>query len=144
VEAVMKKSIIILISLLLALLLIGCDKGGETPTDAPTENLSEKPTESEAPAEIPEGAVILSTEAGLRVIYAEGSFDGANLIYGKLMDIDPEAYNQIGYYTMVKADKSYADDGKLEVLIGMTGKDASEKSRESLGTYLDYTVSVIG
>ena len=139
----MKKSIIILISLLLALLLIGCDKVGETPTDALTENLSEKPTESEAPAEIPEGAVKLSTEVGLRVIYAEGSFDGANLIYGKLMDIDPEAYNQIGYYTMIKADKSYADDGKLEVLIGMTGKDASEKSRDSLGTYLDYTVSVI-
>ena len=139
----MKKSIIILISLLLALLLIGCDKGGEAPTDASTENLSEKPTEFEAPAKIPEGAVILSTEAGLRVIYADGSFDGANLIYGKLMDIDPHAYNNIGYYAMLRSDKSYANDGKLEVLIGMTGKDASEKSRESLGTYLDYTVSVI-
>lgn len=139
----MRRFFIILISLLLSLLLIGCDKGGEAPTDAPTDKASENPTESEAPAELPEGAVLLSTEAGLRVLYADGCFDGANLVYGKLMDIDPHAYNNIGYYSMLRSDKSYADDGKLEILVGMTGKDASEKSRESLETYLDYTVSVI-
>ena len=139
------KKIIALISILLslALLLCGCNKNEETPTDAPTDAPAEKPTETEEPEEIPEGAVILSTEAGLRIIYAEGSFDRSNLVYDELMNTDPKAYNQIGYYTMVKADKSYADDGKLEVLIGMTGKDASESSRASLGTYLDYTVSVI-
>ena len=139
----MKKSIIILILLLIPLLLIGCDKGGEASTDAPTDKVSEKPTEPEESVEIPEDAVLLSTEAGLRVLYADGCFDGANLIYGKLMDTDPKAYDHIGYYTMLRSDKSYADDGKIEILVGMTGKDASEKSRESLETYLDYTVSVI-
>ena len=139
------KKIIALISILLSfsLLLCGCNKNEETPTDAPTDAPTEKPTETEEPEEIPEGAVILSTEAGMRIIYAEGSFDRSNLVYDELMNTDPKAYNQIGYYTMVKADKSYVDDGKLEVLIGMTGKDASESSRASLGTYLDYTVSVI-
>ena len=139
------KKIIALISILLSfsLLLCGCNKNEETPTDAPTDAPTEKPTETEEPEEIPEGAVILSTEAGLRIIYAEGSFDRSNLVYDELINTDPKAYNQIGYYTMLKADKSYADDGKLEVLIGMTGKDASESSRASLGTYFDYTVSVI-
>ena len=140
----MKKSLaLILILLSLALILCACNKGGDEPTDAPTNKVSEKPTEPEKPVEIPEGAVLLSTEAGLRVLYADGCFDGANLVYGRLMDVDPCAYSNIGYYSMLRSDKSYADDGKLEILIGMTGKEASEKSRASLETYLDYTVSVI-
>ena len=71
------KKIIALISILLSfsLLLCGCNKNEETPTDAPTDAPTEKPTETEEPEEIPEGAVILSTEAGMRIIYAEGSFD---------------------------------------------------------------------
>ena len=111
------KRIIALISILLSfsLLLCGCNKNEETPTDAPTDARTEKPTEPKEPEEIPEGAVILSTEAGLRIIYAEGSFDRSNLVYDELMNTDPKAYNQIGYYTMVKADREYADDGKLDL-----------------------------
>lgn len=135
--------------LLLALLLVGCDGKSEEP--AASENASaeakDEPTEdsqTEAKDEpIPENATVISVEEGCRIIYADGYFDEASFIYGELMMIDPDAYDQIGYYTMLKSDREYAPDGKLEILIGMTGREATEKASESLETYLDYTVSVI-
>jgi GH43 family beta-xylosidase len=147
-EVVMKKSIIILIALLIAILLGGCNKDNgdanmptEEPSDTATE--SEGETDGKSDEQIPDGSVIISTEKGCRIVYAEGCFDEASYIYGELMEIDPDAYNNIGYYTTAKAEKDYADDGKFQMLIGMTGRDASERSCDALETYLDYTIDVI-
>lgn len=141
------KKIILLVAILLALALVfvGCNKGENDATDtqsnAPTQERDDG--EDGEDVQIPEGAVRVSLDAGCRIIYAEGSFDNANVVYGELMMIDSDAYDSIGYYTMIKSGKSYANDGKFEILIGMTDNEASAKSCEKLETYLDYTVDVI-
>ena len=134
----MKKIFILVLCVALFCALAACSSDEEpTPTDtnAPAAD-TEKPTES-----IPDGAVVLSVDAGCRVVYSEDYRDAATKIFDHISELDARSYQQIGFYALGLDTKPQQDE-KFEIAVGKTSRPSSASAKAKVLTYLDYTISV--
>ena len=123
----------ILLVLLAFLLIIGCcscnsGNSNETESQSDTDN-------------IPEDAVVLSGETRFRIVYAKDADPTpAKKIYNRLKALDKNAVDD-DYYVLTTDETP--DDGKPEILVGLTNRAASADAKAALGSYLDYSITVL-
>ena len=113
------------------------DTSGEKSTSDKTDKENNKNQQTE---KIPDGAVLLSTDAGCRIVYTSECFDAALSLYDGIFALDERAYEQIGYYDVAKDSKPM--DDKIEIVIGDTSREASALAKSKIETYLDYSISI--
>ena len=113
------------------------DASGEKPTTDKTDKEDNKNQQSE---KLPDDAILLSTDAGCRIVYVSECFDAALALYDEIFELDPRAYEQIGYYDVAKDSKPM--DNKIEIVIGDTSREATALAKAKVDTYLDYTISI--
>ena len=151
----MKRLFILMLALILVLAFaVSCNKGDgavEGGSDAtvsdnssdekPTEDSTDKENNKNEPSEkLPDGAILLSTDAGCRIVYVSECFDAALKLYDKISELDERTYEQIGYYDVAKDTKPKSD--KIEIVIGDTSREVTALAKAKIETYLDYTISV--
>lgn len=127
--------------LLLLLLSIGtfaCSGPAKDGTPTDTEN-ADKPTEPNADAKLPDGALLISSENGCRIVYAEGYKKAALSLYDGLLALDRSSNIKIGYYEVSAESR---DDGKTEIYVGDTGSELSRAARQDTHGFLDYAVHI--
>ncbi|MBE6594018.1 MAG: hypothetical protein E7642_08555 [Ruminococcaceae bacterium] len=133
----MKKIFIFVLCMALFSALVACSSGKDTtPTDTNT-----PPADTEEPVEsIPDGAVVLSVDAGCRVVYSTDYRDAASKIFDRISELDSRSYQQIGFYALGLDTKE--QDEKFEIAVGKTNRPSSASAKKKTPTYLDYTVSI--
>lgn len=133
----MKRLLILLLTLLFILCLVAC---GDSPTDAtePDASNTEAPTNDASSEENIDG-ILLSGENRFRIIHPQSSSKTLALkIYDKLVALDKEAWKNP--YTLT-SDK--AEDKKLpEILVGLTNRAESEEARALIESYPDFVISI--
>lgn len=142
----MKKFLSIFLLLLLLVFCTACkeneenkgNKGTEVSSASGSETNSEKPDDPAL-----SGKILLSGENRYRIIYSSDNKKIGLKISDKLVSLDPNSSQSIGYYQICK-DTSIADDGSPEILVGITNRTASVEAAKELPTYLDYSISVKG
>ena len=128
--------IFILISSML-LSLIACNNNPPQETDG-----SPSDTTVNGESESIDG-ILLSGESRYRIIFPDGKKSFALTVQDKLLALDPASVGKIGYY-QTTLDTKLADDGSPEILIGLTNRAESQKAKDALGSYLDYSITVSG
>ena len=108
-------------------------------TSQPTEIQTESTT---PPASNNDSYVKISGENRFKIVYAKGLSDSlGKSIRTKLKALDKDATTTT-YYSLNTDD--IADDGSREILIGLTNREESIATKDTLKTYLDFTVAVLG
>lgn len=134
----MKKILCLFLLATLLLLSVSCNQSEDAPDGSGIQ--SNSPDDTDEIIDI-SGKLVLSGENRYRVIYAPGTKKMALKIFDKLTALDPRSSSEIGYYQLLD-DKSTADDGTPEILVGLTNREESEKASETLSSYLDYAISM--
>ncbi|MBR2347332.1 MAG: hypothetical protein IKA68_06995 [Clostridia bacterium] len=136
----MKKIICILLLSCMLLLSVSCNKTDQNGDGSDNQSSTPAPDDSSQSVDMT-GKLVLSGENRYRVIYAPDTKRMALRIQDKLTALDPSSSSEIGYYKLL-SDKSTEDDGSLEILVGLTNREASATAATLLSSYLDYAISV--
>ena len=119
----------------------------QTPTEAPVVTETQAPTETQTEPATKEPTVSgsyvnLSSGNGFKIVYAKGSSNTlAQKIRTKLTTLDTSATTTSHYKLVTDATTA---SGSGEILVGLTNREESVATKETLKTYLDFTVAVLG
>lgn len=118
----------LIVIMTLVLCVTACSSNQEENND-----ITELPTES-----IPKNAIDIS---GCRIVYGKEWDTDALNIFDKFIALDSQRGGDVGYYSAVSDDTP--EDGKTEIIVGLTNRNQSKTAYERLKNYRDYYVGVI-
>ncbi|MBO7303132.1 MAG: hypothetical protein J6U68_02985 [Clostridia bacterium] len=119
----LKRFILVLLSIFL---IIGC-------CSCNTDKSGEKESETAKPDKF-----LLSGETTVRIVYAKDT----DSTQAKKVLSHLKGLNQAASESYVLADDSTAEDDAPEILVGYTNRTASNDAKNSLSTYLDFTIHI--
>ena len=123
----LKRFLLILLSILLILGCCSCNSNNEKETEADTEESTEETALI--------NGVLLSGESRYRIVYAKDTDSAlAKKIYNRLKALDKKAISD-DYYVLTTDEA--IDDNTPEILVGLTNTKAA------LATYLDFSIDVV-
>lgn len=123
----------ILIVLLAFLLILGCCSCNPS-------TVKETESESQTDDGTPTDKVVLSGDVRYRIVYAKDADPApAKKVYNRLKALDKNAIDD-DYYVLTTDETP--EDNTPEILVGLTNRAASANAKSTLGTYLDYSISV--
>ncbi len=102
--------------------------------------------ESNTPQDIPSpsaepDSLLLSDDRGCRIVYADEAKSAALTLYRSFVLLDPRTLEYEGYYEITEDE--LPEDGKTEILVGLTDRAQSSVGYGTISSYLDYSLSVI-